>query len=101
MKVSTGIVYQLLDARGAPLYVGVSADPAERIRQHRFTRAWWPQVVDVVLSERLPRADAEALERDLIRTLQPRHNIADRFGMTAVEIARACGQAIYRERAHA
>lgn len=67
--------YVFRDTAGAAVYVGASGDVERRVGQHK-NKEWWPEVdarqTEIVTA--VDRTAAFAVERDLIRRLQPRHN---------------------------
>ena len=70
-------LYRLFDRDGQLLYVGISLHAIRRATEHRGAKSWWPLVARMDL-EALPvgtRAEAEAIERDVIVAEQPLHNI--------------------------
>lgn len=71
-------VYVLRAADGTVLYVGASGDLTQRLRQHRYTKSWWPQVASVTASPVYEKAAALSAERTLIDALSPLHNVASR-----------------------
>jgi predicted GIY-YIG superfamily endonuclease len=71
-------VYRAYDHRGALLYVGVTNDLERRMDAHEKSSGWW-MFHERVESEAFDsRAEAEAEETRLIRTLHPRWNRRDR-----------------------
>lgn len=81
-------IYYLLDASGAPLYIGRSSDVPGRIRSHVYeaTRGtteagkrkatWLPDVRSLTMSGPFTWDEAIAEERRLIELEQPRGNLA-------------------------
>ncbi len=68
-------VYRFFDRAGVLLYVGVTNQCAKRFDQHGRERLWWREVA-VVEDHFDTREEAEAHERELIRTSMPRYNAA-------------------------
>jgi predicted GIY-YIG superfamily endonuclease len=60
-------VYRLLDAEGNTIYYGISTDPVARYSQHLAHQSWSDEIAGLeVIDEAFPRAQAAALESDLI-----------------------------------
>lgn len=57
------------------LYVGITNDFQRRIRQHRATKDWWPEVDCVPVSEFTDRFSARRAELATIRHDHPSHNV--------------------------
>jgi predicted GIY-YIG superfamily endonuclease len=74
-KSSPTDVYQLFDGDGTLMYVGVSLSLAQRMRQHRQGKRWWPQVARIEVSHCATRQEALFMEFCLIQRLQPRYNV--------------------------
>jgi len=87
------LVYWLLDEQENVIYVGSTSQRIQsRVGDHRRARTWWPSVASVAYTDDMTREDARRIEREDIFDLQPRYNVADRYGMTAIQIAQACSQ---------
>ena len=71
--MTTQYVYVLVDAADQPIYVGVTGDPARRVREHR-AKPWWVHVSDVEIYPQVDRQMALFVERDLIRQWSPEFN---------------------------
>lgn len=69
-------VYRLMNAEGALLYVGITADITARLGRHRATKAWWPQVAELATEKYPNRAAALAVEQSAIANENPIHNKA-------------------------
>lgn len=71
-------VYVLTDSRGTIVYVGVGANPRNRIVWHRSHAAWWPDdgTVEISVEWFEDAASAGVREMDLIERHQPRGNRA-------------------------
>lgn len=68
-------LYQLYDASGYLLYVGITSNIARRWKEHRTEhQAWWPQVVDRRVDWYLERSHAWYAEREAVWTELPLHN---------------------------
>jgi predicted GIY-YIG superfamily endonuclease len=76
MRYWTGrhVVYRHLSADGELLYVGVTGDPYERMKAHRRTSSWWPQVARLVIRVYPSRRAALDAERHAIASESPRYN---------------------------
>lgn len=66
-------VYLYYDARDSLLYVGITSRAMRRQDEHNV-KEWWPFVVRQEVVHCDSRAEALALERDLIQDLQPPFN---------------------------
>lgn len=68
-------LYRHFDQDGVLLYVGISVDPEERWKAHRYSRAEWAadsvRRVDDWFSSLV---EAQAAERVAIKTERPKHN---------------------------
>lgn len=70
-------VYHCFCVHGSTLYVGIAASVTRRMRQHRATKPWWPDVDCVVADLYRTRAEALDVEAHYIRWgNQVLHNIA-------------------------
>jgi excinuclease UvrABC nuclease subunit len=69
------LVYRLLDANHRLLYVGVSTNPRERLRNHAIEKPWWSQVERIVLIGPLKNHKALDLERAIIKSAHPAYNV--------------------------
>jgi hypothetical protein len=67
-------VYRFYDKEGELLYVGISREIGARFDGHRFTQAWWKDVVRAEFEHFLDRVSAAQREKELIQTLRPKHN---------------------------
>jgi len=68
------VVYRLYDAADVLLYVGSSKNPAQRWKQHRQLKSWWPQVARREVAWFDSRPDALFAERQAILAENPLHN---------------------------
>lgn len=68
-------VYQFTSASGEVIYVGCTKNFDHRIRTHRSTKAWWPDVANIQLRYFNGKAEALSAERDLLARLAPIHNV--------------------------
>lgn len=76
MSESTA-VYELFDASGVRLYIGMTNNPSRRFEEHRYTSAWW-HLVDAsrtVIEWYPTRAEAADEEMLLIAAHRPPYNI--------------------------
>lgn len=71
-------VYVFRDAWGEAIYVGQTGNAFQRISQHATSKPWYDLAASLELIECADRREALDLERDLIRSLSPRENIAYR-----------------------
>lgn len=83
-RVGVGIpphhVYAMFDLAGEPLYVGVTANLHQRLRQH-YDKEWVGRDVARVLTWPFECPDAaREKEREMIRDLRPLHNIVGKKG---------------------
>lgn len=69
-------LYRLHADDGALLYVGVSAEPLTRWKQHAGEKPWWPSVARFSLNWFRTRQEALAAETAAIRSEKPKHNVA-------------------------
>lgn len=67
-------VYRAFSAGGVLLYVGITQAPQTRMRGHERTSEWWDEMQSVTFEWCTSRADALALERELVSTLRPPFN---------------------------
>lgn len=69
------IVYALFNDEGRCLYVGRSVNLRRRLQQHARQAAWWPSVEYIQQIKITNPVDANSVERALIRSYQPVHNV--------------------------
>lgn len=75
-------LYRLFDAAGELLYIGISADPEKRFRNHRHgnkrekPKEWWPRVASERIEWFDSRPEADTAETYAILTEHPQHNKA-------------------------
>jgi hypothetical protein len=67
-------VYHHVDAAGVIQYIGCSAAPAERFRQHLSSSPWAKQVVRIDIEWFDTRNEALAVELASIKSVRPPHN---------------------------
>lgn len=70
----THYVYRLYDAADRLLYVGMTCDPGQRLREHKRSQPWWGEVHRHTLQETATRADAFFVEAGAILTEKPAYN---------------------------
>lgn len=68
-------VYSLWNDQGECLYVGRTTNLRRRLQQHARQVAWWPSVEYMQKIEISNLTDANTVERALIRSYKPMHNI--------------------------
>lgn len=73
-QTDPAIVYRFYDADDALLYVGITVNDWQRVRDHRGASPWWPQAVKCTFQRCTDRAAAEVAETEAIRTENPRFN---------------------------
>ncbi|MFD7980225.1 GIY-YIG nuclease family protein [Streptomyces sp. NPDC059071] len=71
-------LYRLFDREGGLLYVGVTYDIDQRLKQHEQQKYWWPDVSRWEVTWFGSRAEAEAAEVAAIRSERPLHDHSDR-----------------------
>jgi prevent-host-death family protein len=69
-------LYRLFSAAGRLLYVGISSNPDERLKQHASTAPWWKEVASHAVERHPDRAAAAAAELEAIKTEGPQYNRA-------------------------
>lgn len=69
-------LYRFYSRTGKLLYVGLTADPPTRFREHSAVKPWWTAVARITLEMHPDRASVAAAELKVIRTEHPLHNIA-------------------------
>lgn len=70
-------VYALLDAEGEPLYIGLTGDLYQRLRNHRSTQPWWKSVRSLEWTACDGSTEARAVEKSMIATFHPDANVVD------------------------
>ncbi|MFD5632426.1 type II toxin-antitoxin system prevent-host-death family antitoxin [Streptomyces sp. NPDC127072] len=76
MQHDTTALYRLFDAAGRLLYVGISSNSEERLKQHASTAPWWKEVASHTVESHPERSVAATAELEAIRTEGPRYNRA-------------------------
>lgn len=79
---SKHVVYRFIHA-GRPLYIGVSSDMYERMKQHRQSSPWWSEHDRLVIKVYPSRAAALQAEAEAIRTEVPVYNALHPYGRRA------------------
>lgn len=72
------VLYRFWNCADELLYVGITARPWERWKQHRSEKAWWEEVAKVTIENFATRAEVKAAETTAIKTENPLYNIAER-----------------------
>jgi predicted GIY-YIG superfamily endonuclease len=67
-------LYRLYNEHGSLLYVGISAKPDSRFKQHASDKAWWPEVARKAVEWYETRRNAEAAEIAAIKANAPHYN---------------------------
>lgn len=75
-------VYRCYSTTGRLLYVGYSADCAERLAQHRRSSPWYGDVDKIAVKVFRSRKEASAAELSAIRSEWPLHNVRHAAGWT-------------------
>ena len=80
--VSSGkhMVYQLFDAVGTLLYIGITDRGPLRLVEHYRKKPWFGDVAEVQFERYETRAESEAREARLIRDRAPLYNIQHNLG---------------------
>lgn len=74
--MASQVLYRFWSDADELLYVGITARPWERWKQHRGEKPWWDEVAAVTLESFETRAEVKAAETQAIKTEGPRYNIA-------------------------
>lgn len=72
----THVLYRFFSDSGDLLYVGITNNPGQRIKQHENGQSWWAQVVSAKMEHFSSREELAAAELQAIRTENPRYNVA-------------------------
>lgn len=67
--------YIARDIEGRVLYVGQTADVSRRMKDHKSSSAWWPQVESFEVTPVASREEAIREEARLLSELRPPHNV--------------------------
>lgn len=68
-------LYEVYDASGVLLYVGVATNLASRLSSHKTDKPWWGEVVRVAATTYSTKAAAIEAEQILIRERKPKYNV--------------------------
>ena len=71
----THYVYRLYDAADRLLYVGMTNDTGQRLRDHKRTKPWWGEVYRQEIQAASTRADAFFIEAAAILRERPAYNL--------------------------
>jgi hypothetical protein len=72
--VGRSALYRLYDSEGTLLYVGISAHPSERLKQHAGDKAWWHHVARHEITWIDSRDEAVKAEAEAMRSELPLYN---------------------------
>lgn len=75
MTAGPTVLYRLYGADETLLYIGITDCPERRFKQHRDTKAWWPEVSQKTTEWHPTRRRALAEEAAAIEAETPVHNI--------------------------
>lgn len=81
-------LYRFYDDAGVLLYVGITADPGSRFKQHQGDKPWWTEVAHIRIEQLPTRAAVLAAERTAIRDERPLWNITPNEAVSAVRSPR-------------
>lgn len=84
--MASQVLYRFWNDADELLYVGITARPWERWKQHRAEKAWWEEVAKVTIENFATRAEVKAAETVAIKTENPLYNIAERRHVPAPEV---------------
>jgi hypothetical protein len=68
-------VYRIHNAEDEVIYIGMSHEPAERVREHRRLKPWADEIAGHEADWYPDRAAAQAAEAKAIRKHQPKYNV--------------------------
>lgn len=74
------VLYRFVDGLGQLLYVGITKNPAARLRRHGIDSFWWEQVSTIHLQRFANREQLRAAEQDAIITERPMYNKQCNYG---------------------
>lgn len=81
-------LYRFYDGDGVLLYIGVTADPGVRFKQHRNDKEWWTQVATIRIEKLPTRASVLAAERIAIQEERPLWNVTHNEAAAAIRRSR-------------
>lgn len=84
--MASQVLYRFWNDADELLYVGITARPWERWKQHRGEKPWWEEVAKVTIENFATREEVKAAETAAIRTEGPLYNIAERLRAPAPEV---------------
>src|SRR5688572_7566222 len=74
-------LYRFYDRDDRLLYVGISLSAAKRASEHRAEKAWWSDVARMEVEHLdVSRSEAEAIEKEAIRSEAPLYNVTHAVG---------------------
>jgi predicted GIY-YIG superfamily endonuclease len=85
--MASQVLYRFWSDADELLYVGITARPWERWKQHRAEKPWWEEVVKVTIENFATRAEVKSAESVAIKAEGPRYNIAEVPKATVVDEA--------------
>lgn len=68
------VIYIVRDSDARPLYIGQTANLAQRMHHHRCKSRWHQDAATVATSQPMSRRHARIFERHCIWALHPKHN---------------------------
>lgn len=68
-------LYRMYGPKGELLYVGITFGVVQRLRGHRGSQPWWPEVATIKLEHFANRQDALVAEAAAIKAERPLYNI--------------------------
>lgn len=69
-------LYRHFDIDGKLLYVGISYDVEKRTKQHENLAEWFGEIAEIKTEYFNTRKEAQAAEKEAIKTERPLHNVA-------------------------
>jgi len=82
------LLYRLFNSDKELLYVGITNDLVTRMREHRRSKQWFPEVHDIGLELFTTRQEALKAERSAIEKENPAHNIQHKRHLTKPAVRR-------------
>lgn len=73
--MSATTVYLMRDAKGEPIYVGITAHIARRMNLHEHQSPWISEVASIETLPCANRSDALEMEGCIAAAYRPRHNV--------------------------